>query len=449
VAVLYWGISRWFYADADPLQQLLDESRPGWERGLRWLGRTVVVSYAVTAACWLAVTPLVAARYHLVSLAGLVIGPPVVLLTSIALLAGFLLLLVAVACWPLVPLFAWIVHASLAGCEFLVRGSDRLSVLHYTGDIPEAWLWLFYLGLLAALVLEPLRRRWDLAALAGLAWVCLGLVAASARPAPDALRCTFLAVGHGGCTVIETPEGRTLLYDAGALGGPDVTRRQIAPYLWHRGIRRIDEIFLSHADLDHFNGLIGLSERFPIAQVTCTPTFEDKPIRAVALTLDTLEQKRIPRRIARAGDRLTSGSLALEVLHPPANGPDGPENARSLVLLLRHAGHTILLTGDLEKEGLERVLQLPAPTVDVLMAPHHGSRTANTPELAAWAHPRLVVACQGPPRGPARQHESYRAQGAAVLGTWPHGAISIKSHANGLWVTTFRSKLSTMISSEK
>ena len=73
-----------------------------------------------------------------------------------------------------------------------------------------------------------------------------------------------LPVGHGGCTVLETPDGRTLLYDAGALAGPEVTRRQIAPFLWSRGIRRIDEVILSHADLDHFNGLPSLLDRFAI-----------------------------------------------------------------------------------------------------------------------------------------------------------------------------------------
>ena len=52
-----------------------------------------------------------------------------------------------------------------------------------------------------------------------------------------------------------TLDGRVLVYDAGALGGPDVTRRQIAPFLWSRHIRRVDEVFLSHADLDHFNGM--------------------------------------------------------------------------------------------------------------------------------------------------------------------------------------------------
>src|SRR5260370_18671777 len=106
------------------------------------------------------------------------------------------------------------------------------------------------------------RRHARRAVLGGLGWLCVGLLAVSMRPRPqDELRVTFLAVGHGGCIVLETPDGRTLLYDAGSLRGPDVGRYQIAPYLWSRGIRRIDEVFLSHADLDHFNGLRDLLER--------------------------------------------------------------------------------------------------------------------------------------------------------------------------------------------
>src|SRR5882762_3957543 len=77
------------------------------------------------------------------------------------------------------------------------------------------------------------------------AWLLVGLVGAASPLDNDELRCTFLAVGHGGCTVLETPDGRVLLYDAGSMSGPDVARRQIAPFLWSRGIRRIDEVFLS------------------------------------------------------------------------------------------------------------------------------------------------------------------------------------------------------------
>jgi len=108
-------------------------------------------------------------------------------------------------------------------------------------------------------------------------------------------------------------------------------------------------------------------------------------------------------------------------------------------LLLRHAGHAVLLTGDLEGPGLARVLALPSVPVDLFMAPHHGSRAANSPELAAWAKPRLVVSCEGPPRGPNRPPEPYTARGAQFLGTWPHGAITLRSQPGGLMIETFQS----------
>lgn len=439
VAVLYWGIGRWFREEPDALEREARKSYSMWERSWRWIGKTVGLSYAISLVIWLAVAPLVAARYHVVSPVGILLGPPLTLLTSIALIAGFLLLFSALVCWPLVPIWGWVTKWSLSGCEWLVTFGDGLPGAHwYVGDVPEWWLWVWYLAMLSFLMLESLQRRWRWGVLTGLAWCCVGLVSGSVHPSANELRVTFLAVGHGGCTVIESPDGRTLIYDAGALSGPEVTRRQIAPFLWHRGIRRIDEVLLSHADLDHYNGLPALLDRFSIGQVTCTPTFADKDTPGVQHMLAALERCRIPVRIVSAGDRLSAGDVEMEVLHPPAVGPEGNENSRSMVLLIRHADHSLLLTGDLEGAGLQRVLSLPPIPVDVFMAPHHGSRVANTPELAAWAKPKLVVSCEGPPRNATRHPDPYSAKGARFLGTWPHGAITIRSQPDGLIVETYR-----------
>ena len=445
VAVLYWAAGSWLRAPTDPLDRLIDESRPRWQRLVRHLARQVALSYLVTLMVWLAVAPLVAARYHNVSPVALLIGPPVVVLTSVALLAGFLLLLAAVVCPPLVPVPAAVTHWSLAGCELLVDTADSWPPGHwYVSDLSEWWLWVFYVGLLAFLMLGSLRPRvrWGLSA--GLAWLCVGLAAGWGRPGSDELRCTFLAVGHGGCTVLETPDGRVLLYDAGALNGPELTRRQIAPFLWSRGVRRIDEVFLSHADLDHFNGLPALLERFAVGQVSCTPTFADKAAPGVPHTLAAIRRGGVPIRIVKAGDRLAAGPVTLEILHPPPVGPPGKENHRSLVLLIRHAGHALLLTGDLEGPGLEQVLTLPLDRVDVLMAPHHGSRAgdarevANRTELAVRTNPAVIVSCQGLPRGSPNKPDPYAPSGARFLATWPHGAVTVRSRPDRLTVETFQ-----------
>jgi competence protein ComEC len=437
VVILTWGVGRWFRPSQDPLERLIEQSRSYLEKLVRWLGKRILVSYLIMTILWLASAPLVAARYHLVSFVALLIGPPVMALGSLALISGFLLLTTNLIWSPLDVPFAWTTQKCLGACESLVGWAERIPGGHwYVAGMPDWWLWGFYIGLLSSLLIEPLRRYWPKLALAALAWLAVGL-AADWR-SHVGLRCTFLAVGHGGCTVLETSDGRVLLYDAGALGGPDVTRRQIAPFLWSRGIRRIDEVLLSHADLDHFNGLPSLLERFAVKQVTCTPTFASKSEKGVSVTLEALRGHHVPVRIVQSGDRLIAGDVVMEVMHPPQIGPEGNENARSLVLLIRHEGHTILLTGDLEGPGLQRVLQLTAPKVDVLMAPHHGSRASNNPQLARWAKAKLAVACQGPPRRVAA--DPYSSLGAIFWGTWPEGAVIIESLAGSLTAETFVSK---------
>jgi competence protein ComEC len=436
VAVLHWGIGRWITRQPDPLDHLADEGRPAHLRWLRATGRRVLIFYAVSVICWLAAAPLVASLYHVVAPIGIVLLPTLSPFMMVALIAGFLLLLASVVMPFAVPLLGWVTSMSLMACDSIVTFCDMLPGTHwYVGTVPTWWLWVFYPALLAVLLLPLLQVRWSMAA--GLGWLCVGLVGGSAGAASNELRVTFLAVGHGGCTVMESPDGRVFLYDAGTMTGPDAIARHVAPYLWHRGIRRIDEIFLSHADLDHFNGLTAILARFTVGQVSCTPTFAERDNTAVRTVLDALKDQRIPMRVIRAGDILQAGDVTLEVLHPPADGPPGKENFRSLVLRVRHLDHVLLLTGDMEGPGMAQVLEQPAGQIDVLMAPHHGSKTANTPALADWARPRVVISCEGPPRGPSRPAEPFTPQGATFLGTWPHGAVTVRSSAAGLTVETF------------
>jgi competence protein ComEC len=445
VAVLIWGIPVWFPPrERMGIEQLVHESRPWLERFVRGLVRDIGRAYLITLVLGLATAPLVAYWQNLVSPAGILIGPPAILFTTIALVAGLLLILTA----PLGPVavpFAWVTKQSLALCEVVVSAAERApGGCWYVGSIPTWWVVGFYsigaVWLLAgvpdqARIVPKLRRRWLVPATLG-GWLLIGLIASLYRPNSDELRITFVAVDHGGCAVIETPDGRVLLYDAGTTSGPDVTRRQIAPFLWSRGIRRIDEVFLSHADLDHFNGLPALLERFAVGQITLTPSFAEKPTGGVRATLDELAKRRIPVRIARTGDRFSAGEVEMDVLHPPANGPSGVENVRSLVLLIRHRGHSILLTGDLEGAGLDALIARPVRPIDVLMTPHHGSGANRAGDLADWARPRLAVALQGRRDG-AKSEAIYRHKSIPYWGTWPDGAIIVRSHATGITAESF------------
>ena len=307
----------------------------------------------------------------------------------------------------------------------------------HVGEVPLWWVVIFYALLLAVLTQPALRRRWRWAAPVGIGWLCLLLAAgAASRPEP-ALRCTFLAVGHGGCAVLELPDGRVVLYDAGAMAGPDLTARVVAPFLWSRKIHRIDDVILSHADLDHFNGLIGILERFAVGRVLISQTFADKDTQAVRETLRWIERRRVPMQHLISGQRLVGAGVTMKVVHPPDGFHQGNENARSIVLEVQYARHILLLTGDLEGEGLAEVLALPAREVDVLMAPHHGSHRIDVAALADWCRPGLVVSCQGPPRGAGKAPGMYTERGAIFWATHDHGAIAIRIDADGLVATTF------------
>jgi competence protein ComEC len=143
-------------------------------------------------------------------------------------------------------------------------------------------------------------------------------------------------------------------------------------------------------------------------------------------------------QIVHAGHRWQDDGVSFSVLHPPAVGPPGKENVRSLVLLVEHDDWSMLLTGDLEEAGLTQVLKLPNPRIDVLMAPHHGSDKSNIPAFAKWAKPKLVVSSQTEPTSERVSVRMYEQIGAKYLGTWPHGAITIRP---GIGEETYRSKL--------
>src|SRR5262249_10261712 len=157
-------------------------------------------------------------------------------------------------------------------------------------------------GLAALAVWPTLPVRWVIAG--GLLWlvVLLGQWTLP-RPTPAGLTVTFVDVGHGGCALLEFPHGRAVLYDAGAMRGPPASTT-VASYLTSRGIRRLDDVILSHADLDHYNALSGLLDRFAVGRVLPSPTFAMKSNAAVRFTLDRLAARGVPVQAVVAGDRL-------------------------------------------------------------------------------------------------------------------------------------------------
>ncbi|MEM8947653.1 MAG: ComEC/Rec2 family competence protein, partial [Planctomycetota bacterium] len=430
----------------DPLTRLIRDTQPTYRKLLRWIAGNFKHTALASLAIWLATAPLIAYHFHITSPVSILVTPLIWPLVAIALITGLSICLVG---WILPPI-AWVLGEICSLClqltESIVASAYRWHGGNFYLSGPAGW-WVigFYAGLalLAIFWWGRLRWTWQLAAV--VTWIAIGLTATGWRTADNDLRCTFLSVGHGTCVVLELPGGETLLYDAGSLGSPDRAAQTISSFLWSRGISRLDGVVLSHADVDHYNALPGLIDRFEVANVYVSPLMFDPwmtegQLDAPNYLKQTLESSAVPLQQIWLNDRLRTSSkqIEIEVLHPPHSGVAGRDNANSLLLAIRYGQCSLLLPGDLESPGIDAVMAELPQHFDILLAPHHGSRNSDPPGFASWCTPDWVVV-SGPPVGDEQQFtaESYRDVGAKVLHTATVGAVEFVIDQDGLTCTRF------------
>jgi competence protein ComEC len=364
---------------------------------------------------------------------GFVINVVLIPVLIVVLWSGYLLLVCVLVMPPLASAFAWCYDSGLAGLLTMIEFASRVPGGHaYTTGLPDWWLSIFYLAV--AMMIWGGRAgtaaRWVRHAI--VAWSLIGVTLHFVSHQPSGLRCTFLAVGHGGAVLIEFPNGRTLLYDAGQMRDGPRARRVIQNALWDRGHSRVDALVVSHADADHFNAVPDLVRTVPIGALFFHPSFLDFDQPGVVAVADAAAGECVPMRFLWAGDRLLiDESVAVSVLHPPAgHGMPRFDNANSVVLRVAFAGRTILLTGDLDGAGLDHLLDHPPIDVDVMLSPHHGSPAANPPALAGWARPDFVVLSNGRSEVIPKMRDVY-VSSAGVLSTLESGAITFEISPDG------------------
>ncbi|MGH7138911.1 MAG: ComEC/Rec2 family competence protein, partial [Pirellulales bacterium] len=442
VAVLAWSGARFAPRPiSDPLDRLIAVTRPWPEQAARRSLRRLAQTIAVGCCVWASSMPLVLWQFHLISPATLLLTPVLAIPVTAALISGFLLLVVGWIAPPLAAALGMFCDLSLWAIDSCVDFAGSLDWSHAWAPAPSGW-WLcgFYAAIGAWTVLPRLcpPRRWCLGCLAG--WTALGFLTPLAqRHHQPRLECTFLSVGHGCAVLLELPGGEKVLYDAGRLGSPTAGARSVAGYLWHRGIRRLDAIVLSHADVDHYNAVPELLEKFRVGVVYVTPAMLLDEGAAMQTLVVAIRKAGVPLRETWSGDRLrVRGDCLLEVWHPTRSGVLGGDNANSLVLDVEYRGRRILLTGDLESPGLDDLLAESPRHCDVILTPHHGSARSNPPGFAAWSTPELAVVSGSFNDRRPEVERAYLASGARVLNTADSGAIRVTIDAAGWHAATWK-----------
>lgn len=373
---------------------------------VNWL----VAGLLVSAVATLATVPVTLYAFNRFSPVGLVANlfvEPLICLWSLP--AGFL----SIPFLFVEPeISTWLLRIGAVGLGVAVHGVTFFSSLpHSTLWLPPPPLWLiavYYLGLFGCILWGKLPRVWSWSMAAVLTVGLLLMLyppAGLRRTTVDSLQLSFLDVGQGSATLLEFPSGLTVLIDG---GGPSsatssVGERIIAPYLWYKGIQKLDAVVITHPDADHYNGLDFILRHFSPGKLWVRDTIgHDDNFRQL---IRQAGEERIAVMVPKDGERLDNGTTSdrFECLtnisaETAASGPpDSRDLANAGIVVKACSGQRCaLFPGDigrtLEYSLIRHGYDLSA---DILLAPHHGSRTSNSPEFLAAVSPTLMVVSAG------------------------------------------------------
>ncbi len=384
-------------------------TRSGWRTWPRRVGASAHDGLRAQVIATLGLTPLSLVFFQQVSvvgfLANLLAIPLVTLVITPLALAG-------VAFAPLWTLGAGIVDGLDA---FLSR---LTAIPGAVWALPVAPLWAQLAGLLAAaLVVMPLPWRARLLAIP----LALALLVPPRDP-PAFGRFDLVAadIGQGTAVIVRTRE-HVLLFDTGPQYSreSDAGQRVLVPLLRARGEQHVDLMMLSHRDSDHVGGARSVLEALQVDAVSSSLE-RGHPLLAIA---------RVERR-CEAGQRWSWDGIDFAVLHPSADdyGRTLKSNAMSCVLRISGGGRSALLTGDIEREQEAALVAAHGAGLrsDVLVVPHHGSKTSSSAPFLDAVRPKTAIFQAGyrnrfgHPAGPVL--ERYRERGIGVIASPACGA---------------------------
>ncbi|ETF01873.1 competence protein [Advenella kashmirensis W13003] len=425
-------------------EQCLSVSTAWWQRLAQSVARAATLQLFMSVA----LLPLLVGLFHQYAFVS-----PIVNAFAIPIIGGLvtpLALLLAVLCasgvWPQASLWlAGFTHRLLQG---VIDAADVLARQDWAAAVfpapPTHWVVAGMMGL----VIFALPKGFPVRVF-GLMLLIPVLVYRAPRPLPGDWFMTALDVGQGAAVLVQTRH-HTVLFDTGVRHSHDNDSgsRVVVPYLQALGISVIDELIISHSDLDHAGGAGSVLQQVQVRHAY-TPFalnfYLEKEQQALQRDLQ-IKDPQAMFDLCQRGVAFAYDGVRFEFIHPwPVQGlPAKADNDHSCVLRIDGRYHSALLTGDIGA-SVEKELVTARPgllAVDVVMMPHHGSASSSSRMLVEAAQPLVAFAQAG-------YLNRYGHPAATVMARWRDtsrlamdtiqtGAIQLRSTAEGLWVNSAR-----------
>ncbi len=374
-------------------------------------------SFALTLAAQLAIMPIVAWNFHVVTLLGMLISPLLIFVAGVVVVGGLATLLLSYSF--IGPYFVGLLGRFLQGGVQIATWMNAVPFAWRQVHVPHIGFIFCYYGLL--LILPWLtyckKPRWRVS-LAILFLFALLVVPTHWR---NDLRLTYLDVGQGTAIVVETPGGNSILIDGGGSGGELTATGTyvILPYLASQGIQKVDYIFNTHPHGDHMGGLLPVLETLPVGCLFTGVGFDDIALQEELL--NTAAAAHVPWDFLLPGDILyLEENLTLEVLSAPLSADDigNDLNDASCIFRLRYGDIDFLLPGDAGQKPLSQIPIREPETIEVIEMAHHGSPNSFTPDLYRSYQPEAVIISVG-------ENNSYGHPDPAILAYWQKRGIPV------------------------
>ncbi len=413
-----------------------------WDKLKKWLTGYIFIS--LTA--WLSACGLIVYYFNRLSWVGIIANlialPLVWLIIPLGLLSGGLSF-VNLSCAKLISQLNLIFIKLLLN---LVHNMAGFSFAAIRMPSPSIFQLIIYYALLYFLF-KAWRKNWARWAVLGLSIVSIGCyIYPSFNSVKDNfLRVIFLDAGRGDCVFIEFPGGKNMLIDAGSFykDGFDIGERIVSPFLWSKGIKRLDWAVLSRDKTNYIRSLNSVIKNFIVGRLLYIPLKKHKS-DTYSLFKRELKSSNISEDIIGAGDSLVvQPGITLSVIYPPLANKSRIKNDNSLVLKLSYDKVSFLFCGNLGKRAEKYLLKKPALLSSAILRITHDKKlNFNTSSFLKAVKPEIAVLSI-----PDRPHsgflnadilKKYEKKQVKILQTNLQGAITVKTDGKVYCIEHFK-----------